>query len=65
MQGMKKKSSRGGARPGAGRKPLGRIKRLVSFAPETFRQLKERAEAQKIPLGHVIDKMATKEGVGL
>jgi hypothetical protein len=62
MQGMTKKSSRGGRRAGAGRKPLGRIKRLISFAPETFKELDRRAKAQKIPLGHLIDALVVPEG---
>lgn len=53
----KKKTSRGGARPGAGRPSLGRVKARVSFAPATLAELKARAEAEGIPLGHVIDRM--------
>jgi hypothetical protein len=56
-----KKSSRGGARPGAGRKPLGRIKRLISLSPETLAEIQRRATAQRVPIGRVIDALTFPE----
>lgn len=61
MQGMKKKFTHGGRRPGSGRKSLGRIKRDVSFAPATFKELKRRAAALNVPVGHVIDALLAPE----
>lgn len=57
MQGMKKKFTHGGRRPGSGRKSLGRIKRDVSFAPATFKELKKRAAARNVPVGYIVDEL--------
>lgn len=59
---MKAKPSRGGARPGAGRPSLGREKTLVAFSPETLKDLRQRAKAGGVSIGHVIESMIYPEG---
>jgi len=51
------KKGRGGARPNAGRKPLGRIHLTVNIKPET-RALLVREAGGSVGMGAVIDKWA-------
>lgn len=39
----------GGARPGAGRKPAGKLRKTVKLSPEAVRRFKTFARRQKLP----------------
>jgi hypothetical protein len=49
-------STRGGARPGAGRKPLGRKALMLTLDPKTEAKIRAEAEAKKLTLGAVVDR---------
>ena len=57
------KKGRGGARPNAGRKPLGRIHLTVNIKPET-RALLLREAGGSVGMGAVIDKWAAAQSHG-
>jgi hypothetical protein len=46
---------RGGARPGAGRKPTGRIRKEFWISPKTLSILETKAKTLHVPVGQVID----------
>lgn len=41
--------SHGGARPGAGRKPAGKLRKTVKLSPEAVRRFKAYAQRKKLP----------------
>ncbi len=50
-----KTSKRGGARPGSGRKALGKVRLTLNVRKETKRALDREARVNKTTLGGVID----------
>lgn len=49
--------TRGGRRPGSGRKPSGRRPYLIRMKPETMRQLKAQAAVHYMRVGEYLDRV--------
>lgn len=48
---------KGGARPGAGRKPLGKVQICCRVSPMAEQNLRAMAAAKKITIGEALDRM--------
>lgn len=49
------KPTHGGPRPGAGRKPTGRVPVMIRVRPEALKRMKAAAREKKMPLGQWLE----------
>lgn len=54
---MQEEKKKGGARPGAGRKALGKVQICCRVSPMAEKNLRAMAAAKKISIGEVLDRM--------